>query len=182
MSQHTRFNSGTSTTTDIHSSGFAMTTLAAIILVACVMSSAPAVAQGAASSAISTGVGNPYKACDDGTRNEDRATCLKEAGAAKLEAQRGNLTTPAAAADQNALQRCDALPASDKEACRLRIMGAGTTSGSVAGGGVIREVVTVVPSAPVPRIPLSSSMPMATPMPMQESAPSPVSVVPGSGK
>ncbi|MBC7413667.1 MAG: hypothetical protein H7327_01885 [Herminiimonas sp.] len=140
--------------------GTVMRSLAALLSAACVLCSAPAVAQGATSAAVSTGTGNPYKACNDGTTNEDRATCLKEAGAAKLEAQRGNLTSPAAATDQNALQRCDALPPADKEPCRLRITGAGTTSGSVAGGGVLREVVTVVPSGPV--------MPMPAPAPMPD--------------
>ena len=178
MFQRTRFNADPSTPTGIRSAGLAATTLAAIAAAACMLCSAPAAAQGATSAAVSTGVGNPYKPCNDGSTNEDRATCLKEAGAAKLEAQRGNLTTPASAADQNALQRCDALPASDKEACRLRIMGAGTTSGSVAGGGVIREVVTVVPNAPVTPAP----MPMPMPMQMTPVAPQPVPVVPSSGK
>ena len=108
-----------------------------------------AAAQGATSPAVSTPTGNPYRACTDGTSSEDRATCMKEAGAAKAEAQRGQLTDTPGAYDQNALQRCDALPASDKEACRLRIMGAGTTSGSVAGGGVIREVTTQTSTAEV---------------------------------
>ena len=108
-----------------------------------------AAAQGATSPAVSTPTGNPYRACTDGTSSEDRATCMKEAGAAKAEAQRGQLTDAPGAYDQNALQRCDALPASDKEACRLRIMGAGTTSGSVAGGGVIREVTTQTSTAEV---------------------------------
>ena len=150
MFQRTSFNPVPSKATGVRSSGVAAATLASILSAACMLCSAPVAAQGATSPAVSTGVGNPYKACTDGTTNEDRATCLKEAGAAKLEAQRGNLTTPASAADQNALQRCDALSGSDKEACRLRIMGAGTTSGSVAGGGQIREVVTQTPTAEVP--------------------------------
>jgi hypothetical protein len=32
----------------------------------------------------------------------------------------------------------------DKAACQARLMGYGSTSGSVAGGGVLREVETVV--------------------------------------
>lgn len=177
MSQRTIISS-TPTSTAASARQFVMTTLAGLLSAACVLCTAPAAAQGATSNAVSTGVGNPYKACTDGTTNEDRATCLKEAGAAKLEAQRGNLTTPAAAANRNALQRCDALPASDKQACRLRIMGAGTTSGSVAGGGVIREVVTVVPTSPVKPAPMT--MPMSAPM--QPMAPAPVPVVPAPGK
>lgn len=178
MSQYTRSNPSLSPATGSRPSNLGMTMLSVIVAAAGVLCSVSAAAQGATSSAVSTGVGNPYKACNDGTTNEDRATCLKEAGAAKLEAQRGNLTTPASAADQNALQRCDALSGSDKEACRLRIMGAGTSSGSVAGGGIIREVVTVVPNAPA----APAVMPTPMPMPMQEGSPAPVPVLPSSGK
>ena len=94
-----------------------------------------------------------YGFCYDGSSNQDRAICLKEARAAAYEAKRGGLTSPDGSMDRNALMRCDALPAADKEPCRMRIMGAGTTSGSVAGGGLIREVVTPVPT------PASTTMP-----------------------
>jgi hypothetical protein len=36
------------------------------------------------------------------------------------------------------------LAGEDKAACEARMMGYGTVSGSVAGGGVLREVETVV--------------------------------------
>ena len=42
------------------------------------------------------------------------------------------------------VQRCNALTGEDKIACEARIVGYGNTQGSVAGGGVIREVETVV--------------------------------------
>jgi hypothetical protein len=113
------------------------------------LSSGPVAAQGATSAAVTTTTGDPYKACNDGTSNEDHATCMKEAGAAKAEAQRGQLTNNDGDFRRNALQRCDALPADEKEPCRLRILGAGSTSGSVAGGGVIREVTTQTPTAEV---------------------------------
>lgn len=166
MFQRLRFYYGSSTPARLRPSTIAITGLTALLSAACLLCTTPAAAQGATSTAVSSGVGNPYKACTDGTTNEDRTTCLKEAGAAKLEAQRGNLTTPASAADQNALQRCDALPPADKETCRLRIMGAGTTSGSVAGGGVLREIVTVVPSAPTAPIAPDAPAPMTTPVPV----------------
>lgn len=132
--------------------------------------SGPASAQGANSPAVTSPTGNPYRACTDGTSNEDRATCMKEAGAAKAEAQRGQLTNHGSNYDSNAMQRCDALPGDQKEACRLRISGAGTTSGSVAGGGLVREVVTQDPSpgqsAPKPTpVPTPDPMPMPIPMP-----------------
>ena len=121
-----------------------------------------AAAQGATSPAVTSTTGNPYKGCVDGTTNEDRTTCMKEAGAAQAEARRGQLTSPGGATDQNALQRCDALPGDQRDACRLRILGAGTTSGSVAGGGVIREVTVQEPTSQIPSNG-TAPMPMASP-------------------
>ena len=44
----------------------------------------------------------------------------------------------------NAMARCDVHQvADDRAACQARIMGMGNTEGSVAGGGLIREVETV---------------------------------------
>src|SRR4051812_4817160 len=83
--------------------------------------------------------------CMRGETNQDRATCLKEAGAAYDEARRGRLANaPASDLSKNATQRCEAQPAADREACVQRIVGAGNTKGSVEAGGVIRETVTPV--------------------------------------
>ena len=83
---------------------------------------------------------------------QDRATCLREAGAAQQEARRGGLTDPSPSTeDRNALDRCKQQPPSAQAECEARITGAGktTTEGSVMGGGVIRETVTpVAPAAP----------------------------------
>jgi hypothetical protein len=86
--------------------------------------------------------------CMDGTSNEDRATCLKEAGAARDEARRGQLTDDRAAEQQNAVARCNGLPESDRVDCVRRVQGDGTVSGSAAGGGILRETVTIVPATP----------------------------------
>lgn len=89
----------------------------------------------------------PSTAHCDGVQ-QDRAACLREAGAARQEAQRGGLSTPAGATvDANALARCQAQPAADRAACEARVRGTGATSteGSVMGGGVIRETVTPLP-------------------------------------
>ena len=40
---------------------------------------------------------------------------------------------------QNALARCERLPAGYKQACEERMRGAGTATGSVEGGGIVRE-------------------------------------------
>ena len=91
-------------------------------------------------------------ACDAGKTAEDRATCLKEAGAAEQERRRNTLTNDGSAR-QNALDRCNALPTKDQAACVARIDGpmnpnqSVSTSGSVAGGGVLRETTTVTPGS-----------------------------------
>ncbi len=91
-------------------------------------------------------------ACMDGRSNQDRATCLKEAEAAFAQIKRGKLTDDPQAYARNARLRCNALPeGDDRKECLARIEGQGTTSGSVAGGGILREHVTVEPAASAPR-------------------------------
>ncbi|CAN5710803.1 hypothetical protein BH11PSE7_BH11PSE7_02660 [soil metagenome] len=85
--------------------------------------------------------------CKTGQSQQDRATCMREAGAARDEARKGNLTDPGASdLARNATVRCNAQPAADRDDCMKRITGAGDTQtqGSVMGGGVIRETVTPV--------------------------------------
>ena len=89
------------------------------------------------------------RAVCDGVQ-QDRAACLREAGAAQQEARRNGLTNPSPGAeDRNALDRCKQQPPSAQAECEARITGAGktTTEGSVMGGGVIRETVTPVAPA-----------------------------------
>ena len=91
-------------------------------------------------------------ACMNGQSNQDRATCLKEAGAAYAEAKHGGLkvtgdTGGKGARAANATQRCIGLPADDAKACMDRMQGEGSISGSVASGGILRELVTVEPAA-----------------------------------
>jgi hypothetical protein len=88
-------------------------------------------------------------ACLSGQSNQDRTTCLKEAGAALAEARHrglGGNGGPQVRA-LNASERCKGLPTADAQACMARMQGAGSTSGSVAGGGILRELVTVEPAA-----------------------------------
>ena len=85
---------------------------------------------------------------------QDQASCVREAGAAKQEAQRGGLTSaPASTYAANALARCQLQPPADRADCEARIQGTGmsSTKGSVLGGGVIRETVTPVPSSEAAR-------------------------------
>lgn len=93
-------------------------------------------------------------ACLDSSSQHDRGSCLREAGAVRAESTRGR-TARETADDRarNALQRCSKLPGEMRDLCERRVQGEGTVSGSVAGGGVLRELVIPVPApaqAPLP--------------------------------
>ena len=83
-------------------------------------------------------------ACMSGQTSQDRATCLREASAALQEARRGNLDDGQAQFERNRLLRCDKQPPEDRQDCVRRMRGEGSTSGSVEGGGILRELVTPV--------------------------------------
>lgn len=84
------------------------------------------------------------QACMTGRTQQDRETCLKEARNAQADKKRGLLDNAGAQFQANAAARCDVLAGEEKAACQARVMGYGNISGSVAGGGVLREVETVV--------------------------------------
>ena len=90
------------------------------------------------------------RAVCDGVQ-QDKAACLREAGAAQQEAKRSGLTSAGpAGADQNAMARCQLQPPADRADCEARLKGSATgtttTSGSVMGGGIVRETVTPIPA------------------------------------
>lgn len=89
-------------------------------------------------------------ACLNGQSNQDRATCLREAGAALAESRHGGLDSGGANLAENQRKRCDRLSGDERSACTARMQGAGSTSGSVAGGGIYRELVTPQPAAAAP--------------------------------
>lgn len=120
-----------------------------------------------------------------GHNQQDRAACIREAGAARHEAARGGLTS-APDYRRNALARCSLQPPADRADCEARVLGGsgdsrGNVDGSVMGGGVIRESVTtvVMPApavmpAPEPapsRMPPPATGPTAPMAPMQQMAP-----------
>jgi hypothetical protein len=89
--------------------------------------------------------------CLNGTSNQDRATCLREAGAALAQARRGQLVNAdESMLQQNAVVRCNALPQADRNDCVRRITGDARISGSAPAGGIYRETVTIVPAPPLP--------------------------------
>lgn len=127
-------------------------------------------------------------------QSTDRANCLSEAST------RFSMTQPSKPQEapdilaRNALRRCDALPPADKTECVAR-MQHGSVSGSVASGGVLRQLVTRevvtdpaalpataagpassasgVPPAP-PVAPSPMAPPVTTPAPPMPPQPSPV--------
>ena len=112
-------------------------------------------------------------ACLSGQSGQDRNTCLREAAAAYQEARgaRGSAAGAAPSADryaQNALLRCQPLPAADRAECERRIH-SGTTSGSVTGGGVLRELRSVEPAQPLPP---NDAERQPTPGPSSQTSPS----------
>lgn len=83
-------------------------------------------------------------ACMTGKTQQDQATCLLEARNARADKKRGVLDNSGAQYDSNAASRCEVMAGEDKAACQARVLGYGSTTGSVAAGGVLREVETVV--------------------------------------
>lgn len=84
------------------------------------------------------------QACRSGASNQPMASCLEEVRNAHASRRRGQLALPGEDYKANALARCLPLSGEDRAACEARVMGFGNTSGSVAGGGLLRWVETVV--------------------------------------
>jgi hypothetical protein len=77
-----------------------------------------------------------------------QAACRRDAGAALAAASRGDLDDGPAAYERNAHQRCMALPAPERFECVARLRA--PASGTVAGGGLLREAVTPESATGVP--------------------------------
>lgn len=111
------------------------------------LTAAMAIAAGAASEA-QTRYEQERARCLSGQSGQAQDTCLKEAGAARDAAQKGQLADGDGKLRKNAKDRCDVLAGDEKRDCMARIKGASNTteSGSVKGGGIIRETVTIEPA------------------------------------
>ncbi len=83
--------------------------------------------------------------CKSGNSNQDMATCRLEARNALADAKRGGPSATPETQRQNAMRRCEAHQGDDRKACEARMMGGGSAEGSISGGGVLRESVTVTP-------------------------------------
>lgn len=146
--------------------------------------SLPVWAQGASASgkaAIEANYQRDRAACAAITAAADRSNCLRDAGAARAQALRsGSRNTSPEELARNAMQRCQRHSAEQRVICERMARGEGTVSGSVEGGGVIRELVTQERLPPPPSPPLSSPMsPPVAPPPVQSvPMPSPMSPPP----
>ncbi len=110
----------------------------------------PAIAQIAAGTTGIDATGNAQSemaACNNGKTQQDRVTCITEVQNANAAKRAGKLDNAGGQFDANAMQRCNVLAGEEKIACEARISGYGSNQGSVAGGGVIRQVETVVAPA-----------------------------------
>ena len=78
----------------------------------------------------------------------DRDECLSEASTARSMALPPEVDPDPGRYARNALKRCEPLPEPDRRDCVARMQGQGTTRGTVAGGGIYRELVTIETVAP----------------------------------
>ncbi len=84
-------------------------------------------------------------------RGDERANCLSEASTRFASTRPSHPDENPEQLARNALRRCEPLREPDRRDCVARIQGQGTTTGSVAGGGIYRELVTrELGSVPVP--------------------------------
>ena len=87
--------------------------------------------------------------CVSGNTSQDQDSCMREARAALSEFKRGVWGRPeetAAKSEAAARQRCEVHQGQPREACEARMRGEGKVSGSVEGGGILREITTPAPA------------------------------------
>ena len=89
------------------------------------------------------------QACKSGRSGQDTDTCLTEARRARDARKKGALDTQAANVQANARARCAVFTGDARDACHARIDGRGSVSGSVSGGGILRQIETDVPAGAV---------------------------------
>jgi hypothetical protein len=83
--------------------------------------------------------------CLSGRSSQDQVTCLREAVNAREAALRGQLDEGNTQYQRNAQARCEVMTGDERLDCLARIS-EGRVSGSVEGGGILREYRKVVPA------------------------------------
>jgi hypothetical protein len=83
--------------------------------------------------------------CLSGQSGQSQETCLREAGAVRQQNAALQSQTSVEQMAANALRRCDAFTGDERQSCVARMKGQGTVQGSVAGGGILRELTEPAP-------------------------------------
>jgi hypothetical protein len=145
--------------------------VAAAVLAACLPA---AWAAGPDKAAIEAAYQRDRAACQALSPTQDRTSCLRDAGAHRAQALKSGIRGGASAQEleRNALQRCQKHTGEQRAICERMARGEGSVSGSVQGGGTIRELVTQETRPPPPSQPAPASAPMLSP-PLQPAPPSP---------
>lgn len=107
-------------------------------------------------------------ACAGGYPVAGNTNCAREARNTLAEFRRGRMNESLLASDftRNALLRCEVHQGDDKADCIARIRGQGRIQGSVAGGGILRELTTrKVINAPAPVAPREAPKAPEGPLP-----------------
>jgi len=111
-------------------------------LVALAMAAAPVFAASPATQAGAKPQPQRARAACTPVRGDARDNCLSEASTLAASTRPSRPEENPEQLARNALQRCAPLPELDRIDCVARIQGQGTTTGSVAAGGIYRELVT----------------------------------------
>ncbi|MBL8344683.1 MAG: hypothetical protein JNN03_04525 [Rubrivivax sp.] len=111
--------------------------------------------------------------CMSVPQGEARTDCVRDTDVAYGHAKRHRASDIDPPFAKNVTLRCDALSGDENRDCLARMDGQGTTSGSVAEGGIYRELVVVetiaVPAPALPSAPEAASTP-STPTTVMPSA------------
>jgi hypothetical protein len=83
--------------------------------------------------------------CLSGHSNQDQATCLREAGAARQQNTAAQTQPSAEEMAANAVRRCDVFGGDARQSCLARMQGQGSVTGSAAAGGILRELTEPAP-------------------------------------
>ncbi|MDO8906513.1 hypothetical protein [Hydrogenophaga sp.] len=118
---------------------------------------------GSARSSIEATYQRDRAACMASDAQHERTSCLREAGAVRAEAMRGARRGGESEEmlTRNALERCKRQSGEQQAICERMVRGEGSTTGSVEGGGMIRELTIMEPARSVNPPPASGATPLA---------------------
>ncbi|WP_306545508.1 hypothetical protein [Malikia spinosa] len=83
--------------------------------------------------------------CASGNTSQDKDSCMREARSALAEVRRGVPDRPGKL-EADTRQRSEVHQGEPRDACEARLRGEGSATGSVEGGGVLREITRPAPA------------------------------------